>query len=62
LLGKPEGKKFLGGQRHTRGWDQNGSQGDWLRSVQEVQLAQDRDQWWAVVNAVMGSGATELVS
>jgi hypothetical protein len=35
------------------GWDQNGSWGDCLGGVEWIQLAQDRDRWWAVVNAVM---------
>jgi hypothetical protein len=33
--------------------------------VEGIHLAQDRDRWWALVNAVMtplGSGTTELVS
>jgi hypothetical protein len=38
------------------GWDENGSQRDWLGgggSVEWTQPAQDRDRWRAVVNAVM---------
>jgi hypothetical protein len=35
------------------GWDQNGSYGDWLWHVEWIQLAQDRGQWQAVVNAVI---------
>jgi hypothetical protein len=35
------------------GWDQNGPQTDWLGGVEWIQLAQDRDHWWALVNAVM---------
>jgi hypothetical protein len=50
LVGKPEGKRPLGS------WE------DGLRidlreigwgSVEWIHLAQDRDQWWAVVNTVM---------
>jgi hypothetical protein len=33
--------------------DQNGSWGHWLGSVEWSQLAQDRDQWRAVVSTVM---------
>jgi hypothetical protein len=54
LVGKPEGKKPLG--RPRRRWDDNikmdlqelGYGGmDW------IELAQDMDRWWALVNAVM---------
>ena len=55
LVGKHEGKRLLG--RPRRRWKDNikmefrevGLEGgmDW------IDLAQDRDRWWAVVNAVM---------
>jgi hypothetical protein len=54
LVGKPEGKRLLGRPRHR--WE------DGIRMVLTeigwgdvgwVQLAQDRGQWQAVVNAVM---------
>jgi hypothetical protein len=54
LVGKPEGKRPLG--RPRRRWE------DWMRMdlgeiewgcVEWIHLAQDRDQWWAVVNTVM---------
>jgi hypothetical protein len=54
LVGKPEGKRPLGRSRHR--WEDNikmdlqevGCGGmDWIK------LAQDRDRWWALVNAVM---------
>jgi hypothetical protein len=54
LVGKPEGKRPLGRRKHR--WVDNikmdlreigwGGMG-WL------DLAQDRDQWWALVNTVM---------
>jgi len=54
LVGKPEGKRPFG--RPRRRWENNikmylqevGCGGmDW------IELAQDRDKWWAVVHAVM---------
>jgi hypothetical protein len=54
LVGKPEGRRPLG--RPRRIWEDNtkmdlrevGCRGaDW------VDLAEDRDTWWAVMNAVM---------
>jgi len=54
LMGKPEGKRPLGRPRHR--WE-DGIRMD-LReigwgSVEWIQLAQDRDQWHALVNMVM---------
>jgi hypothetical protein len=53
LVGKPEGKRPLG--RPTRGWENRIKMAltecGW--SVKWTHLAQDRDRWWAVVNAVM---------
>ena len=54
LVGKPEGKRQLG--RPRRRWEDNikmdlqevGCGGmDW------IELAQDRDRWWALVSTVM---------
>ena len=53
LVGKPEGKRPLGGPR--RRWEDNikmdlrevGGDGDWM------ELAQDRDRWRALVSMVM---------
>jgi hypothetical protein len=54
LVGKPEGKRPLGRPKHR--WE-DGIRMD-LReiiwgSVEWIQLAQDRDQWWSLVNMVM---------
>jgi hypothetical protein len=56
-VGKPEGKRPLG--RLRRRWE-DGSRMD-LREigwggVEWIHLAQDRDQWRALVNAVMNLG------
>ena len=54
LVGKPEGKRPLGRDRHR--WEDNIKMDleevgcgviDWIK------LAQDRDRWWALVSAVM---------
>ena len=53
IVGKPEGKRPLG--RPRRRWEDNikmdlqevGGGRDWM------ELAQDRDRWWALVNTVM---------
>jgi len=53
LVGRPEGKRPLG--RPRRRWEDNIKMdlremeggGDWM------ELAQDRDSWWALVNTVM---------
>jgi len=54
LVGKPEGKKPLG--RHRRRWEDNIKMdlqevGCW--GMDWIDLAQDRDRWRALVNAVM---------
>jgi len=55
LVGKPEGKRPLG--RPRRRWEDNikmdlqeggGGRGDWM------ELAQDRDRWWALAGTVEG--------
>ena len=53
LVRKPEGKRPLGRPRSK--WEDNikmdlqevGGGGDWM------ELAQDRDRWWALVNMVI---------
>ena len=54
LVGKPEGKRPLG--RPRRRWkdnDQDGSSGSSSGGMAWIELAQDRDRCWALVNAVM---------
>ena len=61
-FGKPEGKRPLGRPRHR--WEGNirmdlqevgGGCGDWM------ELAQNRDSWWALVNKVMNLGAPKML-
>jgi hypothetical protein len=54
LVGKPEGKRPLGRPRHR--WVENIKMD--LREIEWdvmywTDLAEDRDQWWALVNTVM---------
>ena len=54
LVGKPEGKTPLG--RPRRRWEDNikiDLQEVECRGVDWIELAQDRDRWRALVNAVM---------
>jgi len=54
LVGKPEGKRPLG--RHRRRWEDNIKmvlQEVGCGGVDWIELAQDRDRWRALVNAVM---------
>ena len=54
LVGKPEGKRPLGRQRCR--WEDNikmDLQGVGCGCMGWIELAQDRDGWWALVTAVM---------
>jgi hypothetical protein len=54
LVGKPEGKKPLG--RSWRRWEDNikmDLQEVGCRCMDWIKLAQDRDRWLALVNAVI---------
>jgi hypothetical protein len=54
LVGKPEGKRPLG--RPTRRWEDNikmDLREIWWGGMGWIDLAQDRDQWRALVNTVM---------
>jgi hypothetical protein len=54
LVGKPEGKGPLG--RHRRRWEDNIKMDPWgveWGGIDCIDLAQDREQWWALVNMVM---------
>jgi hypothetical protein len=68
LVGKPDGKRPLG--RPRRRWEDvikvDLRKIGWGGGVEWIHLAQDRDRWWAVVNAVMNlwvlAPRSELVS
>jgi hypothetical protein len=53
-VGKPEGKRPFGRPRSR--WEDNikvGVQEVQCGGIDWVELAQDRDSWWALVNVVM---------
>jgi len=52
LVGKSEGKRPLGPPRHRRKDNIKMN----LQEVDWIELAQHRDRWWLLVNAVMNFG------
>jgi hypothetical protein len=54
LVGRPEGRRLLG--RHSRRWEDNikmDLQDVGWRGMDWIELAEDRDRWRTLVNAVM---------
>jgi hypothetical protein len=49
LVGKPEGKRPLGGPRHS--WENNIKMD--LREIGWIDLAQNKNQWQAVANIMV---------
>jgi len=53
-VGKPEGMRSLG--RHGRRWDSNTKmdlQEITLEGMEWIDLTQDRDKWWPLVNVLL---------
>jgi hypothetical protein len=54
LMGRPEGRRPLGRPRHR--WEDNikmDLQEVGWGDMDWIEVVQDRDRWWALVNAVM---------
>jgi hypothetical protein len=52
-VGKPEGKRPLGRPSIVGKIILNGSSGSRWGVIDWIDLSQDRDRWWALVNTVM---------
>jgi hypothetical protein len=54
IQGRPDGKRPLGGSRLS--WEDNIKVGlqevEW-RGMDYLELAQDKDRWWALLNVIM---------
>jgi len=62
LVGKPEGKKPLGRHRHR--WEDNikmDLQEVGCGGMNWIELAQDRDRWWELVNEVRTFGFHKML-
>jgi hypothetical protein len=62
LVGKPEGKRPLGKCRNK--WEDNikmDLRENGLPGVDGIHMAQERDQWWAVVNILMNLSVPQKV-
>jgi hypothetical protein len=57
LMGKPEGKRAFGRTRHGGEFNVNMDfQETGCEDMDRINLAKNRDMWWAVVNMVMNIG------
>jgi hypothetical protein len=55
-VGRPEEKRPLGRPRHRWGIILKSIFKKWYGDMDWIELVQDRDRWWALVNSVMNLG------